>query len=142
MRFWDSSAVVPLLVPELASERLRRLHALDPVLLTWWSAEVECVSAIARAERAGRLSATAVGDGLRRLLALRRGWHEIEPGEEVREAAKRLLRVHDLRAADALHLAAAFVAAEGRPASLELVSLDDRLRRAAAREGFPVLPAT
>jgi len=140
VRFWDSSAVVPLLVPELASERLRRLHASDPVVIAWWGAEVECVSAVARAERVGRLSATCAVEGLRRLVALRRGWHEIEPSEEVREAAKRLLRVHDLRAADSLHLAAAFVAAETRPSSLEFVCLDDRLRLAAGREGFAAVP--
>ena len=59
----------------------------------------------------------------------------------MREAAKRLLRVHDLRAADSLHLAAAFVAAETRPSSLAFVCLDDRLRLAASREGFAVVPA-
>jgi hypothetical protein len=140
VRFWDSSAVVPLLVPELASEPIRRLHASDPVVIAWWGAEVECVSAVARAERLGRLSVPGAVEGFRRLVALRKGWHEIEPSEEVREAAKRLLRVHDLRAADSLHLAAAFVAAETRPASLEFVCLDDRLRLAAGREGFAVVP--
>lgn len=141
MRFWDSSAVVPLLVPELASEPIRRLHASDPVVIAWWGAEVECVSAVARAERLGRLSVPGAVEGFRRLVALRKGWHEIEPSEEVREAAKRLLRVHDLRAADSLHLAAAFVAAESRPASLEFACLDERLRLAAGREGFAIVPA-
>lgn len=142
MRFWDSSAVVPLVVPERASERVRRLHEDDPIIIAWWGAEVECVSAIARVERAGRLAASGAAEGLRRLVALKQGWHEVEPSEEVRETAKRLLRVHDLRAADSLHLAAAFVAAESRPASLEFVCLDDRLRLAAVREGFAVvLPA-
>ena len=98
-------------------------------------------SAVARADRLGRLSAPGAVEGFRRLVALRKGWHEIEPGEEVREAAKRLLRVHDLRAADSLHLAAAFVAAESRPASLEFACLDERLRLAAGREGFAVVPA-
>ena len=140
MRFWDSSAVVPLLVPELASEPIRRLYSIDPVVIAWWGAEIECVSAVARAERLGRLSGPGAVEGFRRLVALRKGWHEVEPSEEVREAARRLLRVHDLRAADSLHLAAAFVAAETRPASLEFVCLDDRLRLAAGREGFAVVP--
>ena len=65
-------------------------------VIAWWGAEVECVSAVARAERAGRLSASGASEGLRRLSTLRRDWHEVEPSEEVREAAKRLLRVHDL----------------------------------------------
>jgi predicted nucleic acid-binding protein len=110
-------------------------------VIAWWGAEIECVSAVARAERAGRLSTSDAAEGLRRLAALRRGWHEIEPSEDVREAAKRLLRVHDLRAADSLHLAAALVAAETRPASLEIVCLDGRLRMAAGREGFAIAPA-
>ena len=141
MRFWDSSAIVPLLVPELTSERLLRLHGSDPVVIAWWGAVVECVSAVARAERGGQLAAAGAAEGLRRLVTLSRGWHEVEPSEEVREAAKRLLRVHDLRAADSLHLAAALVAAESRPASLEFVCLDDRLRVAASREGFALAPA-
>jgi hypothetical protein len=41
-----------------------------------------------------------------------------------------------LRTADALQLAAAFVAAERRPSSLEVITLDDRLAAAARREGF------
>jgi hypothetical protein len=53
------------------------------------------------------------------------------------ESAKRLLRVHDLRTADALQLAAAVFVAEARPPTLEFVSLDDRLLAAARREGFP-----
>jgi hypothetical protein len=77
---------------------------------------------------------------LRRLVNLRRGWHEIEPSEDVREAARRLLRVHDLRAANSLPLAAAGVASESRPAPLEFVCLDDRLRTAAEREGFGIVP--
>ncbi len=52
------------------------------------------------------------------------------------------LRVHPLRAADALQLAAAFAAAERRPASLEIVTLDDRLANAAQKEGFAVLNST
>jgi hypothetical protein len=44
--------------------------------------------------------------------------------------------VHPLGAADALQLAAALVAAERRPPTLTLVTCDDRLREAAAKEGF------
>ena len=66
-------------------------------------------------------------------------WQEVEAGDLVRETAIRLLRVHPLRAADSLQLAAAFVAAEGRPSTLEFVTLDDRLALAAQREGFVVI---
>lgn len=68
-------------------------------------------------------------------------WQEVQPTEPLRDNARRLLRVHDLRAADALQLAAGVAAAEGRPATLAFVCLDDRLAGAAEREGFPVIGA-
>jgi uncharacterized protein len=76
---------------------------------------------------------------LRLLRQLSASWHEVDPSDEIRETAVRFLRVHPLRAADALQLAAAFLAAERRPASLEIVALDDRLANAARKEGFAVL---
>jgi predicted nucleic acid-binding protein len=79
---------------------------------------------------------------LQRLQQLSAGWHEIDPSDEIRETASRFLRVHPLRAADALQLAAAFAAAERRPASLEIVTLDDRLANAARKEGFALLDVT
>ena len=138
MRFWDSSALVPLLVTEDSSAPLEALFKDDEAVVVWWGTEVECASAVARLERQGLLSAAEANDAFLRLQELTRVWHLIDPVETVRVSAKRFLRVHDLRAGDALQLAAAFVASEGRPDSLELVSLDDRLVTAARREGFPV----
>ena len=79
---------------------------------------------------------------LQRLQRLSAGWHEVDPSDEIRETAVRFLRVHPLRAVEALQLAAAFAAAERRPASLEIVTLDDRLANAARKEGFAVLDST
>jgi uncharacterized protein len=137
MKFWDSSAVIQLLVPEAMSGSVQKLYADDPVMAAWWATEIECTSAIARRERLGQLPENVAAEAFVRLKALREGWHEVEPGEELRESAKRLLRVHDLRTADALQLAAAVYVAEARPSTLEFVSLDDRLLAAARREGFP-----
>lgn len=114
----------------------------EPVMLVWWATVVECVSAIARLERDGDLTSDATLAALERLDALAEGWNEVQPVEAARRAARRLLRVHRLRAADALQLGAAVVAAEGHPASLEVVTLDDRLVDAARREGFVVLGDT
>ena len=58
-----------------------------------------------------------------------------------RKSAIRILRVHPLRAADALQLAAAIAAAEDNPATLPFVTFDDRLGQAAARDGFVVVPS-
>ena len=105
---------------------------------------MECASALARLERGASLDRKAATLAIDRLKQLADGWHEIEPSEIVRENALRFLRVHPLRATDALQLAAAFIAAERRPSSLEVVTLDERLTDAARREGFElvdVLPA-
>lgn len=58
--------------------------------------------------------------------------------EAVKAMARRLLRVHALRAADALQLGAALVWAGGRPQGKTLHTLDDRLALAGRREGFEV----
>jgi uncharacterized protein len=136
MRFWDSSAVVALLVDELATPAVRAAHADDIAMSTWWGTEVECVSALARLEREGRLDATGMADTFERLDGLASGWAEVQPLQRIRRSALRLLRVHPLRAADALQLAAALAMAEDHPASLPFVTLDDRLAEVAGREGF------
>ena len=108
-------------------------------MLVWWATEVECASAIARLERDDALAPAAVIDAFDRLRGLASGWHEIDPSDGIREAAVRFLRVHPLRAADALQLAAAFVAAERRPSTLEIVTMDERLSTAARKEGFSLV---
>ena len=142
MRFWDTSAIVPLLVTEAATAAMTTELERDPALIVWWGTEVECVSALARLERAGDLDSRALAAAIARLSPLIDAWREVEPIARVRQVATRLVRVHALRAADALQLAAAIVAAENDPPSLTFVTLDDRLARAAEREGFPVLEPT
>ncbi len=142
MKFWDALAVVPLLVAEPTTRRVQALARRDPDMLVWWGTEVECASALARLERAAALDAAGVARAFDRLKRLADGWHEIEPSEIVRDSALRFLRVHPLRAADALQLAAAFIAAERHPASLQVVTLDERLADAARKEGFALADVT
>jgi len=139
VRFWDSSALVPLLVAEPSSLAASAAFEDDPELLVWWGSTVECVSALARLERENHLDSAGMAGAMRRLAALGDSWREIQPVSRVRNTAGRMLRVHDLRAADALQLAAAVAAAEDQPASLSFVTLDTRLAQAAQREGFVVI---
>ena len=141
MRFWDTSALLPLLVDEPARERLLGLLEEDSEVLAWWGTPVEIASAVARREREGLLTADEVAAALAGARVLADGWHEIVPSDAVRRTAERLLRTHPLHAADALQLAAALIAADHDPASLELVCMDERLKIAARREGFTVLGA-
>jgi len=141
MRFWDASAIVPLLVSETSSRSVQALAKQDSTMLVWWGSEVECASALARIERDGALDPRDAARVFERLRQLSGAWQEIEPSDVIRQAAIRFLRVHPLRAADALQLAAAYAAAEQRPASLDMVTLDERLAIAARKEGFVVLDA-
>ncbi|MEW6271456.1 MAG: type II toxin-antitoxin system VapC family toxin [Thermodesulfobacteriota bacterium] len=140
MRFWDTSAIVPLCVAEPASSEVRGILEHDPVLVVWWATRTEVLSALARRAREERRAALARDQARDALEALVGVWSEVTPGERVRETAERLLRVHPLRAGDAFQLAAATVWARGRPRHHSFVAYGDRLRRAAAAEGFDVLP--
>jgi len=139
MKFWDTSALIPLLTDEAASGTARRLRSRDPSILVWWATEVECASALARLERDGRVSAAIAAASWERLDDLVGRWNEVQPHASVRRHARRLVRTHDLRAADALQLAAALQGSEGDPSTLGFVCSDDRLSAAAAPEGFVVV---
>lgn len=138
MKYWDSSALVPLCVDEPATARMLRLYRSDPVVVTWWGSEIECASALALLEREGAMTSEGVSAAMGRLKGLRIAWHEVQPSQSMRDTSVRLLRVHPLRAADALQLSAAVIAADLVPSTLEVVTLDERLASAARREGFPV----
>lgn len=138
MKFWDSSAIIPLLVQEKTTVALTRLAQGDSEMSVWWATEIECAAALSRHERSGSIPNADLAEGFRRLQRFARGWFVIEPREQLKDLAKRLLRVHPLRTADALQLAAALVyRAEGSP--LDFVCLDERLCSAAEREGFIVI---
>ena len=139
MRYWDSSAVLPLLLEEPQTATVQNLYERDSVLLVWSLTEVEIGAALARRAREG-FEAEALERARRELSKLVDRWGEISALQPVHARAIRLVNTHTLRAADALQLAAALVASDERPESLPFVCLDDRLRDAARREGFPVLP--
>jgi predicted nucleic acid-binding protein len=138
VRFWDASAIIPLLIEEARSGSVESEYRRDPEFVVWWGTDIECVSALARRERDGILERELLAAALARLDLLGAAWQEVQPSQSLRRAAIRLLRVHALRAADALQLAAAVAASEGDSRSLVFVTLDDRLAQAAAREGFPI----
>lgn len=140
MRFWDSSALVPLLVDELSSRQLGDLLQLDPGIAIWWGSPVECMSALCRLQREGALKPSAMRRKQADLEELRAHAAEVQPLSDVRARALRLVATHRLRAADALQLAAALIWCSERPQKVGFVSTDGRLRAAAAAEGFQVLP--
>ncbi len=136
MIFWDSSAIVPLLVNEPASDDAAAIVETDNAMIVWWATPVECLSAIARREADGTLASADADAARRGIDRLGNSWNEVLASDQVRERAGRLLRTHPLRAADALQLAAALTWARGRPRTHLFCTLDARLADAARKEGF------
>jgi len=127
-------------VREPASERVEPLLQRDPELACWWGAPLQCVEALLAAQRGERLSAADLQKARSVLEHLRARAFEVQPTEEVRARALRILSVHTLGAAAALELAAALVWCRERTHGVGFVSLQPPLRLAAALEGFRVLP--
>jgi hypothetical protein len=138
MRYWDASALVALCVTEPTTTAVRRLVAGGVV--TWSVSMVEIASALERRRREGALTGEGWAAARATLTELAAAWTEISALGPVRERALRLVATHPLRAADAMQLGAALVAVSDRPSGHEFVCTDTRLRAAAAREGFQVLP--
>lgn len=140
MRFWDSSAIVPLLVDGPQTSVTRSLLRADAAVAVWWSTRTECVSALARQVRDGTIEPRGEGAARTVLVALERTWSELQPSEAVRGTAERLLAAYPLRAADALQLAAAVQWRGDTSSEAQFVCFDGRLRGAAHAERFVVLP--
>jgi predicted nucleic acid-binding protein len=140
MKFWDSSAIIPLTLKEQMSETLKRLIKADEDVVVWWATRVECFSALSRRRREGALSADAELNAKAILSAFSTEWSEVQPSEVVRQRAERLLAIHSLRSADAFQLAAALIWTQENPQGHEIVCLDQNLREAAHKEGFTVIP--
>lgn len=139
MRFWDSSALLPLIVQEEGTKLARTWLSEDAEVIVWGLSRVELASAIERRARDGLLGRTQRTQALARAMRLADGAHEVLDLAAVRVRAQALLARHALRAADALQLGAALLVAEPDPASLTMVVLDRRLADAASREGLAVL---
>src|SRR5262245_48910036 len=141
MRFWDSSALVPLVVTQPTSSVTDAWLAADPVPAVWTLTPVEISSAIQRLLRDGAITDSVAEEAERRAADLVKACHVVIDVETAKSQAQRLLRLHALRAADALQLGAALEWCGGRASGRILHTLDARLAAAARREGFAVLPA-
>jgi len=140
MRFWDSSAIIPLCLKEKASEAVKGLMKDDEDIVVSWTTYIECLSALSRRQREGVFTSGDATKVRAVLSALAAAWSEVQPTELVRLRAERLLSIHPLRAADALQLAAALVWAQETPRGLDFVCLDQNLRESSLKEGFSIKP--
>ena len=137
--FWDTSALVPLCCFQPQTAQARQVARTYSRQVVWWGTIIEAVSSLNLLTREGTLSVKESRQAFDRLDYLRDRWNEVQPTEEIRDRAERLLRIHRLRAADALQLAAALVWCGDRPQGRALVGGDGNLMEAAAAEGFVMI---
>lgn len=139
MRFWDTSALVPLFVVETGTANARRWMTEDRDVVVWTLTRVELLSALARRRRAIPEAAERLRTARQALLAAWERWAEVQSADVVRRHAERIVEHYPLRAADALQIGAAHVAAGDDPSALVFVTFDGAQAEAAEAEGFRVL---
>ena len=139
MRYWDASALVPLVVAEPHSGTVRTWLSEDDRIVTWAWTRTEIVGAIERRVREGSLSRLQRREVLRRFDAFAESWDEVTDVLAVRARASALLARHPLRAADAGQLGAALLIQEQLAGVLTFVCLDHRLSSAAELESLRVI---
>ena len=140
MKYWDASALVPLLVSEQGSSASLEWVGRDGQIVTWLWTRTEVAAAIERRTREGALSRSQRRQVLAQLDALAERWNEVTDALAVRSRAIKLLARHPIRAADAGQLGAALLVQDQVAGSLEFVCFDRRLSLAAELEGLQVLP--
>jgi predicted nucleic acid-binding protein len=138
VRFWDSSAIVPIVAAEPMTEAMANCLLPIPMSSCGALTEVEVASALMRTARdAGQ---ERIRDAEALLDALAATWQTIDRVTEVAVDARQLLRRYNLTAADSLQLAAALLLRRRMSTALAFVVLDQRLATAARAEGLTVLP--
>ena len=140
MKFWDSSALVPLIVKEKETRYCLKTLSDDQEMLVWCLSKVEVISALSRRLRDKAFGEEEFQKAKRHLNDLIERAYEVQAIEKVRARALRLLEVHPLRAGDACQLAAVLVATQEDPHRLAMVCFDQNLKNAALKEGFLVNP--
>jgi len=142
VKFWDSSAILPLIVQEAGTDTMRKLFQEDPQIVTWGWTRVELAGAVERRVREGRVTRVERRELMDRISRFAESWDEVTAFQPVRMRAISLLARHPLRGADAGQLGAALLVAEQGLPGFAFVSLDRRQSEAAEREGLRVLPTS
>jgi uncharacterized protein len=139
VKFWDTSALAPLVLDEPATSAMRELVAKDPDVIIWILSSVELLSMLGRLGRQTPELADLLPGVRLDAMDLFRHWATVTHVDGVKRRAERLVGVHPLSAADAMQLGAALLASGDRPETLPFVTLDRHLARAAQLEGFRVV---
>ena len=135
LAFWDASALVPLCAHQGITPRVLVLYRSYGVVV-WWATAVEIASALRRLVRMKQHTPDDWTVSRRLALELAGSWRVIQPSNSLRAGAVQLVDRYDLKAADALQLAAALEWCENIPQGRVFLAGDQKLREAAVLNGF------
>jgi uncharacterized protein with PIN domain len=135
----ESSAVLAWLLGEEAAARVREVLANAEHVIASDLTLLECDRVLIRALALGEIEETAAADRRAHLNAAAAHWHLLRVSTDIVDRARRPFPAEPIRALDAIHLASALTARSAM-AGVELLSLDDRVRRAGEQLGFRLQP--
>jgi len=136
----ESSAVLAWLLGEDAAQRVRELLRKAELVIASDLTLLECDRVLIRAVALGDIDEAGAADRRAHLNAAAAHWHMLRVSPEIVERARQPFPAEPIRTLDAIHLASALAARAG-VAGVELLSLDDRVRRAGQQLGFRLQPA-
>jgi predicted nucleic acid-binding protein len=133
----ESSAVLAWLLGEESGQSVREVLQHAELVMASDLTLVECDRVLIRAVTTGEIDEAAAADRRARLNAAASHWHLWRVSSDIVERARRPFPAEAIRTLDAIHLASALAVRSAVP-GVELLSLDDRIRRAAKQLGFHV----
>ena len=135
----ESSAVLAWLLGEAAGNAVREVLRRANVVLASDLTLLECCRVLLRAVTLGEIDEAAAAERGAQLGRAAGHWHLWRISSEIVDRAGRPFPVEPIRTLDAIHLASALAAQNAAP-GVELLSLDDRIRRAGQQLGFRLQP--
>jgi predicted nucleic acid-binding protein len=139
MLFWDSSALLAIILHESSAALLRPFLDEDPEVASSFITPLEIVSTIWRRQHADLFSLAQVQDVDQLYSVITKNWITLGDTRTI-DVALRLVARQPLRTGDAIQLASALEVADREGVMLPFVTLDEELGAAARAEGLRVLP--
>ena len=135
----ESSAILAWLLDEAAGPDVREILATADAIVASDLTLIESDRVLVRTVVLGEMTEAEAADRRAHLRRAASHWHVFRIGPEIVERARQPFPREPIRTLDAIHLASALVARAALP-GLELLSLDERIRRAAIPLGLRVRP--
>lgn len=135
----ESSAILAWLLDEASGSDIRQILTTSEVVIASDLTVIESDRVLLRAVALGELTEAEAADRRAHLMTAASYWHVMRISPEIVERARQPFPGEPIRTLDAIHLASALVA-RGMVPGLSVLSLDERIRRAAAPLGLRVRP--